>query len=194
MSTGVLEAEPVIVPAAERITPEQLLEIPDWHRFELVDGQLVERAMGAESSSVAAAIIALLRNYVHERHLGRVFATDCGYQIFEDDPNRVRLPDGSFIAAGRLPGDKLPKGHVRIPPDLAVEVVSPNEIADNLETKRVEYLRAGIRAVWIVYPEARTVHVFRKGGPSSVLGDKDELTGEDVVPGFRCRVSELFEG
>jgi Uma2 family endonuclease len=194
MSSRVLEADPPVVLTDGQITPEQLLEMPGGDRYELIDGKLVERDMGAESSLVAAAIIRLLGDFVRTHDIGKVFATDCGYQIFPDRPKHVRYPDGSFIARGRLPGDKVPKGHLRIPPDLAVEVVSPNDTADEVETKRVEYLGAGVRLVWIVFPETRTVHVYRLAGPSSTLTVGDELSGEDVLAGFSCRVSDLFEG
>jgi Uma2 family endonuclease len=163
------------------------------HCYELIDGKLVERHMGAESSLIAAAVIFLLNQYVRAHQLGKVFATDCGYQIFPDDPNKVRFPDGSFIPRGRLPDDKPPRGHIRIPPDLAIEVVSPNDTAEEVETKRLAFLRAGTRLLWILYPESRTVHVYRQAGNPSSLTEADELSGEDVVPGFVCRVAELFE-
>jgi Uma2 family endonuclease len=194
MSSRVLEVEPPVVLTDGEITPEQLLEMPDGDRYELIDGKLVERDMGAESSLVAAAIIELLRHFGRTHDLGKVFATDCGYQIFTDRPKHVRYPDASFIARGRLPEDKVPKGHVRIHPDLAVEVVSPNDTAEEIETKRVEYLGTGTRLVWIVFPESRTVHVYRQAGPTSTLTANDEVSGEDVIPGFACRVSEFFEG
>jgi Uma2 family endonuclease len=194
MSSRVLEVDPPVVLTDGEITPEQLLEMPGGDRYELIDGKLVKRDMGAESSLVAAAIIQLLGHFVRGHDLGKVFAPDCGYQIFPDRPKLVRYPDASFIARGRLPWDKVPKGHIRIHPDLAVEVVSPNDTAEEVEGKRVEYLGAGTRVVWIVFPESRTVHVYRQAGPPSVLKASDELTGEDVLPGFTCRVSEFFEG
>jgi Uma2 family endonuclease len=173
-------------------TPELLLEMPDGPRFELLNGKLVERHMGAESSRVAARAISLLDQFVSPQRLGQVFATDCGYRIFEDEPNRVRFPDGSFIARGRLPGEKIPKGHLTLFPDLAVEVVSPSDLAEEVEGKRIDYLRAGTRLVWIIFPEARTIHVFRGDGSASVLTETDEITGGDVLPGFSCKVSQFF--
>lgn len=193
MEATLLQPQPSPEPAAGRHTPEDLLRMTDGYRYELIDGRLVERNMGAESSEVAAKIIAILMQFVRTRQLGKVFATDCGYQIFPDDPNRVRYPDGSFIARGRLPGDKAPRGHVRIPPDLAVEVVSPNDTAEEVEAKRVEFLRAGTRLLWVVYPETRTAHAYRQAGGPSLLNEADELTGDDVLPGFTCRVAEFFE-
>jgi Uma2 family endonuclease len=191
MNTPVLETQPA-VPEGELHTPEDLLQMADGDRYELIDGKLVERNRGAEASEVAAIIIYLLQQYVRPRKLGKVFATDCGYQIFPNAPKRVRFPDASFIARNRLPEDKTPRGHVRIAPDLAVEVVSPRDTAEDVEAKRVAFLQAGTRLLWVLYPETRTVHVYRQAGGSSLLTEADELSGEDVLPGFVCRVAELF--
>jgi Uma2 family endonuclease len=175
-------------------TPEELLAMEDGHRYELIDGQLVERSMGATASLIAATIIRLVGQFATDRGLGSVFATDCGYQIFPDRPNRVRYPDGSFIARGRLPGDAPPEGHVRIPPDLVVEVVSPNDMACEIDQRLEDFLGAGVRLVWIVFPSTRRVMVYRQGGSCSRLATGEELSGEDVLPGFSCRVADLFAG
>jgi Uma2 family endonuclease len=185
MSAGVLEV---------RHTPEELLAMPEGHRYDLIDGQLVERPMGAQSSLIAATIIQLIRQHAFGHNLGLVFATDCGYQIFADHPNRVRYPDGSFIARGRLPDDRPPPGHVRIAPDLVAEVVSPNDTACDVDQKIEEYLQAGARLIWVVYPGTRRVMVFRGAGTVSRLAETQELGGEDVLPGFACRVADLFAG
>ncbi|HYT87728.1 MAG TPA: Uma2 family endonuclease [Gemmataceae bacterium] len=191
MTSHSLEEQDGAVEHAEA-TPEQLLEMEDGDRFELIDGQLVERNLGAMSSQVALNALGLLREYVHPKKLGKLFGTDCGYQIFPDKPNQVRYPDGSFIARGRLSEDRTPGGHVPIPPDLAIEAVSPNDTAEEVETKRLAFLRAGVRLLWVIYPENRTVHVYRKEGGAAALGEGDELSGEDVLPGFVCKVADLF--
>jgi Uma2 family endonuclease len=175
-------------------TPEDLLTLPDGHRYDLIDGRLVERPMGALSSLIAAAVIQLLRQHAHTHGLGLVFATDCGYQIFPENPSRVRYPDGSFIARGRLPGDRPPPGHVRVVPDLVVEVVSPNDTAYAVEEKVEEYLRVGVRLTWVVYPGTQRVLVFRSDNRVTRLAPTDPLSGEDVLPGFACPVAELFAG
>ena len=142
MSTAILEPTPPLPDLPRQYSPEDLLTMPDGHRFELIDGQLVERNLGAESSLVAANTISLLRVYSRSQKRGRVFATDCGYQIFPDRPKQVRYPDGSFIDSGRLPDNKVPPGHIRIAPNLAAEVVSPNDTAEKVEAKRLDFLRA----------------------------------------------------
>lgn len=173
-------------------SPEELLNLEDGHRFELIDGQLVERKMGAKASLIAGTIIHLLHQHVRAGSLGLIFATDCGYQIFPNTPNRVRFPDGSFIRRGQLPNDEPPEGHVRIAPDLVVEVVSPNDLAEEVEEKIEDYLQAGVPLIWVVYPSTRRVMVYRPDGRCTRLTDAQELDGEGVLQGFRCRVEELF--
>jgi len=138
---------------SHQYTPEDLLTMPDGHRFDLVDGHLVERHMGAESSWIAQQVNRRLGNDVAASQGGLVLGPDCGYQIFPDDPNQVRFPDGSFIRRGRLPHDVPPRGHVRIVPDLLIEVVSPNDLAWEVEVKVTEYLRAGVPLLWVFYPD-----------------------------------------
>lgn len=192
MNPTLTEMGPDVPTPPPEVTPEDLLRMPDGHRYELVDGQLVERKMGAESSEVGLRLMSRVVVFVEVQRLGRCFQSDCGLQIFPDRPKKVRFGDGSFVGRGRLPDDRPPKGHLRIPPDLIVEVISPNDTADEIEEKRLEYLAAGVRLLWIVYPEQRTVHVYRKEGSPSVLGAEDSLVGEEVLPNFSCKVSELF--
>jgi Uma2 family endonuclease len=193
MSTAILEAKPVLTEAVKEPTPALLLKMEDGHRFELLGGRLVERNMGAESSEVAQNTMRMVGNHAHANKQGKVFGADCGYQIFPDEPKRVRYPDGSFIAFGRLPEDKTPRGYIRIAPDLSIEAVSPHDKAEEIEAKRIEFLKVGTKLLWVIYPESRTVHVFRQSGQPSILTEADELSGEDVLPGFTCRVAQLFE-
>ena len=91
-----------------------------------------------------------------------------------------------------MPGDIAPEGWVKIPPDLAVEVVSPNDSAEDLEEKLDDYRKAGVPLIWVIYPEARMVKVLRRDGPPRELREDDELSGEDVIPGFRCPLREIL--
>ena len=179
------------------LTPGDLERMPDNVAFELVNGTLVERNMGLESSEIAGRILVLLGMFLRTSSLGRLFVPDAGFQCFADDPNKVRRPDVSFVRTGRLPGNKAPKGWGRIAPDLVVEVISPNDIADEVEEKVSEWLGAGVTLVWVVYPGTRTVRIHRPRssphGRVSDLTDADTLSGEDVLPGFSCMVRELFE-
>jgi Uma2 family endonuclease len=177
---------------SRRYTPEDLLALPDEKNYELVDGRLVERNLGTESSEVGGDLYFLLRLFCREHPVGKVWPADNGFQCFPHAPGLVRRPDVSFIRRGRLPGDVSPKGWTRIPPDLAVEVVSPNDLAGELEEKLDDHQKAGVPLVWVIYPEQRKARVFRLDGTSSELGEDDELSGEDNIPGFRCSLREIL--
>jgi Uma2 family endonuclease len=176
-----------------RSTPEDLLTMPDADRFELVNGELVERDMGFESSWVGGQIFKRLVAWSDASAGGFVLPSDASYQCFPEAPDRVRRPDVSFIRAGRLPRGVLPKGHCHLAPDLAVEVVSPNDFYSEVDEKVSEYLRAGVKVVWIVDPAARVVAVARVDGANRRLYEDDELADEHL-PGFSCRVGDLLPG
>jgi len=172
--------------------PEELLARPDADAYELVGGELVERKMGAKSSYIAGQIHHRMEEFCRSRHLGWVFPEGTSFQCFPDDPGQVRRADVSFIRFGRLPREQPPEGHIRIAPDLAVEVVSPHDLAYDVDSKVEDYLQAGVRLVWVVNPVSRTVRVHHPDGPGATLRADGELTGGDVLPGFRCPIRDLF--
>lgn len=173
--------------------PEDLLRLPDQGKgFELVDGRLVEKKMGGFASWVAAQITFLLIASGQKLGLGWVLESEGSYQCFPDDSRKVRKPDVSFIRRGRLPDERIPDGHVRIAPDLAVEVISPDDTAYEVDAKVEEYLAAGVPVVWVVNPNARIVRVYRADGGTERLAGDDILTIPELIPDFRCRVAELF--
>jgi Uma2 family endonuclease len=148
--------------------------------------------MSALSSWVAGELHRAMGNYCQANPCGWAFPEGTGYQCFPDAPLKVRKADVSFIGAERLPATIGSEGYISIAPDLAVEVVSPNDLAWEIDEKVTEWLQAGTRLVWVVHPRARAVRVLRAGGPASWLQAEDELSGEAVVPGFRCGVAALF--
>lgn len=174
-----------------RITPEELLKLPEGERYELVDGELVEGTMSFESVWIATLLCLKLNEFVLPLSLGFVAGDGLGYQCFED-PDKVRRPDASFVRIGRLTLAQFESGHCQIAPDLAVEVVSPNDLFADIERKANEYLSAGVRLVWVLNPETQTILVYRPDGSMAHLSAKDELEGESVLPGFRCAVRSLF--
>ncbi len=174
-------------------TPDDLLAMPDRDLYELVDGDLVELNVSKLSSLAASRLNRRLGDFCEPNDVAWVFGADCGYQCFPDRPNLLRKPDVSVILCERMPLDQLEEdGWTRIAPDIAVEVVSPNDTAYEVDQKVMEYLSAGVRRVWVVNPEVRIVHVSRGDGSVSRLQEADELTGEDVLPGFSCRIGDLF--
>jgi Uma2 family endonuclease len=173
-------------------TADEFAAMPDESAFELVNGQLLEKKMGSVSSWVGGESYWLLASFCKEHHLGWVFPADTGFQCFPDSPNTVRKPDVAFIRYGRLPDETLPVGYIRIVPDLVVEVISPNELAYEVDAKVDDFMGAGVRLIWVINPVARTVRIHRANGTIGLLREQDELDGEDVLPGFRCPVRELF--
>jgi Uma2 family endonuclease len=173
-------------------TPEDLLAMPDGKSYELVGGELVERKTGVESSWVAGRLHSRLDHYCEDRGMGWALLPDTGYQCFPHEPGLVRKPDVSFVRFGRFPGGVLPKGWAKIPPDLVVEVVSPNETVYELDDKREDFERVGVPLIWVINPKSRTAMIYRSDGTSSHLHEEEDLLGEDVIPGFRCPLREIF--
>jgi Uma2 family endonuclease len=173
-------------------TPDDLLTMPEGKHFELVDGELVETSTSMLGAWVAVQLIELLNEFVRTRQLGLVMSETASYRCFPDDPDRIRRPDVSFIRQGRLSTEQFQFGHCGIAPDLAVEIVSPNDLYFDVEHKVGEYLSAGVRLVWVFNPDRRNVRVFALDGAVRQLGENDDLSGDDVIPGFRVQVRSLF--
>lgn len=166
-------------------------EVPG-RRFELVRGELIEApGTGALHNLVALATAILLSVYVRERDLGVVRADGASY-VLARDPDTVRIPDVSFVARERIPGG-VPVGYWPFAPDLAVEIVSPHDRAGDVQVKVREYLEAGTRSVWVLWPGRRSITVHETDGIGRELSPDDELDGGNVLPGSRVRVGELFE-
>ena len=181
-----------MITSATLYTPEDLLNLPENVQFELVGGQLVERNMSQESSWIAGELHRRLANHCEATGLGWAFPADAGYQCFPDDPGKVRKPDVSFVRNEVIARFGMPAGYARFAPDLAVEVVSPHDIIEALSEKIDDYFSAGVRLVWVIDPLARKAFIHRPQGRGLILPEADELDGEDVVPGFRCPIGELF--
>lgn len=175
-----------------RYTPDDLLAMPNSEGYELVRGQLVGKNIGVQSSWVGGRLFARLERFCNEHEIGWPLPADTGYQCFPHDPSLVRKPDVSFVRPGRFADGRLPRGWSTIPPDLAVEVVSPNDRVPQLEEKLEDYRKAGVPLVWVVHPDARLVMVYRRDSTVSRLLENDALSGEDVLPGFQCPIREIL--
>lgn len=174
------------------MTAEDLLKMPDGGRcYELVKGELVEMSPpGGQHGRIAARLAARLLAHVEPRQLGQV-VVESGYRL-ESDPDTVRGPDVSFLRASRIPPEGLPTSFIPGAPDLAIEIVSPDDTVDEIHTKVDEYLAHGSQQVWVVHPATRTVTVFYADGATRRLRKDEILDGGDVIPGFAMRVEELF--
>ncbi len=176
------------------ITAEEFLRMPnppDGSRQELVRGVIETTPPHSTYNGVCCAEIGYrLSHFLEERNLGHLASNNGGF-ITERDPDTVRGPDLSFWTRERLP--QLPaEGYVTLAPDLVVEVVSPSDVFARINKKILHYLKHQVRLIWLVLPEDRSVTVYRPQAAPVTLVNSDQLSGEDVLPGFTCPVQELF--
>jgi Uma2 family endonuclease len=178
--------------AAESITTaEQLFQASDLGRCELLRGELIMMSpAGSKHGMIALRLGGLLLDFVEPRGLGVVLGAETGFRIAEN-PDTVRAPDVAFLCKERT-GGELPDGFFSGPPDLAVEVLSPNDRAGEVFDKVQDWLNAGSAAVWVVDPKTRTVMVYGADRRAVMLTSVDVLTGGDLLPGFSTPVAELF--
>jgi Uma2 family endonuclease len=191
MGTG--EATMAIPREAERLwTAEDLLALGEEARYELIEGRLVPMSpTGFLHGDVALALAAALRAFVHPRRLGRIVVGEVGF-VLRRNPDTVRAADIAFVRRERLPAGDLPRGFFEGAPDLVVEILSPSDRYTDILRKVSEWLEAWAAMVWVVDPEHHGVMVFRPDGTLRLLGESDSLEGEEVLPGFRYPVGELF--
>ena len=174
------------------MTAEELLHLnlPD-KRTELVRGVLVVREpAGYEHGDIAARLLVRIGSFVETNSLGSVLAAETGFTLARN-PDTVRAPDVAFITRARIP-EPRPRGFAELAPDLAVEVLSPDDRPGEVLAKVADWLDAGTRLVWVVDPIRSAARVYRADGTESVLDASRVLAGEDVLPGFECALEELF--
>ena len=175
------------------VTAEQFMRMPhDGHRYELVAGEL--RTMSPPDlihGDLMLRLGGLLQTYVREHKLGMAAGGDPAF-LLARDPDTVRGPDVAFISQERLAENPLAHGVWPGAPDLAVEILSPNDRPREVKEKIHGWLQAGVRMVWVVNPDRRTVAVHRPAAEIETLTEDADLDGQDVLPGFRCRVADLF--
>ena len=176
------------------VTAEELLDMPDdGYRYELVRGELRKMAPSSYNHGTNAGKIAKsLMVHVSGNDLGNVPIADAGY-LLETDPDTVRAPDLSFVSRERDEAARPVSGFFPGPPDLAVEVISPNDRYSEVAEKVADWLAAGTRMVIVVDPRRRVAAVHLPGQEPVTLAEGDTLEGGDVVPGWRMLVGEIFE-
>jgi Uma2 family endonuclease len=173
------------------MTSEELIKLPRGQfRYELVKGELLTMSpSGYEHCRVIMKLATPLSTYAIANRLGEVIAAELGFKL-ESDPDTVLAPDISFIKEGRLDGK--PQGYPKVVPDLVVEVISPSERKSKVIRKTELWLAFGVKSVWLIKPQTRTIEIFSANRPRRVLSESDVLV-DDVVPGFEIPVSVIFE-
>ncbi len=169
------------------MTLKEFLE-SDLEGFEYRAGELIPMPPPTmEHGEISMSLILPLGTYIREKQLGQLYPSDTTFKLAD----RVVKPDIAFVTKERLPDNRRQSSPV--PPDLAVEVVSPTEQEYDIVEKALAYLNAGTRLVWVIEPIAKTVTVYRSETDIRTLTRNDTLTGEDVIEGFSCPVIQLFE-
>jgi Uma2 family endonuclease len=178
--------------ATRLVTAEELEKFPDDdYRYELVEGRVIRMSpVGFQHGRIVMDFGAKLNIHARTHNLGAVL-TEVGFTL-RSSPDTVRAPDIAFIKQDRIPSVD-PRGFWKGPPDLAVEVLSPDDRPMEVRTKVAEYLTYSVPLVVVLDPDRKTVSVFRHGVQPVTLGSDDELDLDEVVRGFRCRVREIFE-
>ena len=174
---------------------DEFWELPERAgvRFELVDGEVVE-APGSSMKHVAivALIFGTLQRFVREARIGQAFPDGLAY-LLQKIPDTIRIPDVSVIPSDRLSESGPTDGYSTIVPALTVEVVSPGNSALELRRRIRDYLEAGVSIVWVVWPEERSISVYRGSMAPLELTADDTIDGGDILPGFSVKVADLFD-
>jgi Uma2 family endonuclease len=181
------------LPKKKLMTAEELYWLPDdGKRRELVKGELREMPPASGRHGIHGGRLQThLGHYILTKKLGEVFLAETGFTISRA-PDTVRAPDIAFVSQDRLP-DPLPDGYFEIVPDLTVEIVSPNDTNRKVRDKIKDWLDAGVRLLWVVDYQKRTITEYRSRQQIRVLKNEDTLEGGDVVPGFSLPVREVFD-
>jgi Uma2 family endonuclease len=177
----------------QKITAEELLRMPDdGCRYELVEGELRRMAPAGKPHGVLAIrVTGPLWLHVETHQLGEVCAAETGFRL-ASNPDTVRAPDVAFISRQRLEEVGEVEGYWPGAPDLAVEVISPNDPYTEVQGKVLAWLEAGTRMVVVVNPRQQTVAVYRSRTDIAILTETDTLDGQDVVPGWTLPIADLF--
>ena len=175
------------------VTAEELerMNIPG-KSTELVRGQLVVREPpGTYHGRIQSRLHVLVGAFVENNQLGDVFGQDTGFKI-ASNPDTVRAPDLAFVSRDRtsLIGRR---GYAALAPDLAAEILSPDDRPGEILTKVGEWLDAGVRLVWVIDPDRNQAQIYRQDGSLTLIEAAGTLDGEDVVPGFTCRLSDVLK-
>lgn len=160
---------------------------------ELVKGEILPMSPGGvEHSAVVAKFVILLGAWSSRSKAGRVLSGEAGVVVGRD-PDTVRGADALYISYKRLPRGRKPAGFLRERPELIVEVLGQKDTWEEMETKLAEYREFGVDLVWIADPQTQTVRTHPRSGKAATLHGEDELASAKLLPGFRCKVREVFE-
>ncbi len=176
------------------LTADDLLRLyGEGVRAELIRGVLCKNmAAGVDHGKYVMNLAFAFGGFIKSRRLGSLIGSDSGIRL-ESDPDTVREPDLSFISSEKLPlGSSVP-GYSEVVPDLVVEIASPSDSRRAVNDKARMWHSHGVRLIWAAYPDTRSVDVHLEDGSIATLTENDDLDGGNVLPGFTCQVSDIFE-
>jgi Uma2 family endonuclease len=176
---------------AAPLTLEEFGQLPDdGVRHEISEGELITVAPPKFLHTlVAVAVFEVLQTYLKQQGGARAFP-EAGY-VLSHDPLTIRQPDVSVLSTERIRATDV-AGYVEGAPELAVEVVSPSQSAEDLDIKVQQYLRSGAEQVWVVYPITKRIHIFLAGGKVRILNETQTLEAGELLPGFSAKVGDFF--
>jgi Uma2 family endonuclease len=191
-----LAREPVVLPPRpdRPWNSDDLLALADEEsRYELVRGDLLMMSPASPvQGNYAARLTAVLLQYVEEHNLGNVYTAEPGFMLHAEPQSVIRAPDVAFVSMERIPPAEQQAGFWPLAPDLAIEIISPSETADSIQEKVQDYLTAGTRLVWLVYPRSKLVVEYQPAAQIRQYGLDESLDGGAVVPGFCYALQRLF--
>ena len=173
------------------LTADEEEKIINSSRYEIVDGEIYERSMpNPEHARIEAKITTKIGKFLENNPIGEVY-TECHFQLKK---KLTRVPDIAFVSFERFPESGEPKGSKwLIAPDLAIEIISPTDDYEEVFKKLSEYFAAKVKQVWLVSPEQKTLTVYRSRKDAAILTEEDEVVCEEILPGFRLKLSDIFQ-
>ncbi len=181
----------------ETMTADEFFDSPFARGFELVKGKVVPKGgnidfdmpTGALHGAVTEELASRMSWFVKKHKAGRIFAAETEFIL---NKGTVRGIDVAFVGNEKLKEHGIPEKYFPVAPDIAVEVISPGNTFDEIQDKIIEYIASGATLVWIIYPKQKMVQIHKKSNVIQVLREKDELSGEDVLPDFKLKLEEIF--
>jgi Uma2 family endonuclease len=187
-----METAMVTISTKRHWTDNELMALPkDGRKYELIEGELLMSPVGRSHSVICVRLLILLTTFVQKKKLGEVYDSSMGFRLSRD---LLLSPDVSFVSHARLKAIMVsPEKFLYGAPDLAVEVLSPGDPLHMIERKLEKYFQYGARTAWVVDPRRKTITVHTLDEVSKLSRQNQTLDGGDALPGFRCRVRQVFE-
>ena len=174
---------------SRKMTEDEFMRLPhDGRKWELVNGEAREVPTNVEHDAISVNLVVLMGP--HAKGHGFMTVGQAGFRMSDDN---IRCPDVSYTRKDRVPGGKPPRTFGVVAPDLCIEIISPSEDRPDMMQKVYEYFDSGAEFVWHVFPELQKVVVYTSPLDAKEYDADDELSGGNLLPGFTCRVAQLFD-